>query len=173
MCIHGQLALGIQGPLVPGPVPIEFYAVAIGVIQVDGLRDAMVRGAGKGVFLIYQSADDGGKIFSFRVKDGGMKETGRLVGGRRLALAQPGIQPDMMVIAAGRDKGGILAILGDQLKAQEAAIEIHGALQITYFQMHMTDARLRGYFVGTVHIDPKNNQLGRQLKAKNGTGSPG
>ena len=57
-----------------------------------------------------------------RIEDRGVIEAGGAGRGRRAAVAFPGVEAEMMVIAAGRDEGGA-GPAGGQLEAQHAAIE--------------------------------------------------
>ena len=68
---------------------------------------------------------------------------------RRHAFAVPGIQTDVMMITAGGNKSRLITIFHHQLKTQQAAIKIERALQVGNFEMHMTNACLRGN--GIIH----------------------
>ena len=59
---------------------------------------------------------------------------------RRTAPAFPGVETDVMMIAAGGDKRRLAAEPLDQLKAEHAAIKRQRPVEIGYFQMHMADA---------------------------------
>ena len=45
----------------------------------------------------------------------------------------------MVVVAAGRDEGGLAAVALGQLESEHAAIECQRALQIGHLQMDMAD----------------------------------
>ena len=74
-----------------------------------------------------------------RVVDGEVIETGATEGRRRAALALPGVEPDVVVIATGGEKGGLVAEAGDQIEAERVAIERHGPVQVGHFEMDMPD----------------------------------
>ncbi len=59
---------------------------------------------------------------------------------RRTAAALPGIEPDVMMIAAGGDEGRLLRQALRQLETQHAAIEAERAIEIGHFEMDMADA---------------------------------
>src|SRR5688572_30415243 len=75
-----------------------------------------------------------GEIGAGRIEDGEMVETGGAGRWRPTARAFPGIEADMVMIAAGRDEGGLIAHFLDKLEAEHAAIEIEGALDIATFR---------------------------------------
>src|SRR5580704_7238110 len=57
---------------------------------------------------------------------------------RRAAAALPGVEPDMVVVAAGRDEGGA-GPAGGQREAEHAAIEIERPLQVGDFEVDVAD----------------------------------
>src|SRR5258706_10448481 len=59
-----------------------------------------------------------------------MVEPGRARGRRRATLALPGIEPDVMVVATGRDERRPPAIPLDELEAQHAAVEGQRAVEV-------------------------------------------
>ena len=58
---------------------------------------------------------------------------------RRAALALPRIEPDVVVIAARGDKSRVRAIPLCKLESEHTAIEVEGALEISYFEMYVAD----------------------------------
>src|SRR5580704_16542573 len=66
------------------------------------------------------------------VKPGGARRR------RRAAAALPGVEPDMVVVAAGRDEGGA-GPAGGQREAEHAAIEIERALEVGDLEVDMAD----------------------------------
>ena len=68
-----------------------------------------------------------------------MKEAGRSGTRWVAAAALPGVQPDMMMIAAGRDEGGIAAVALHQLETKHAAIEAEGPIKVGDLEMNMSD----------------------------------
>jgi len=137
--VHGEFSLFVLWPLIPGPVPIQFDPIAIGIVQVQRFGNAMVAGAGEGIFCIDEPLKSYGQVFSFGVKYGGVKESRRLLRGRWLAFAVPCIEPYVMVIAAGRDKGGFRAIADHELESKQSAIKVHRSLKIADLKMYMSN----------------------------------
>src|SRR6185369_12955644 len=99
------------------------------------------------------------------VEDRRMIEAGGA--GRRwvAAFALPGVEPDVVVIAASRDEGSAWPA-GGHGEAEHAAIEVERPLQIGHLQVHMADAhpgvdgrkgqlllrRFLGHFAGFRHV---------------------
>jgi uncharacterized protein YwlG (UPF0340 family) len=67
-----------------------------------------------------------------------MVKAGGALRRRRAAQAFPGVEAEMVVVAAGRDEGGTGAG-GRDLKTQHAAIEIERPLQIGDLQVDMAN----------------------------------
>ena len=63
---------------------------------------------------------------------------------RRAALAFPGIQADVVMIAAGRDEGRLVAAPLHQFKAEHAAIKAERTLEIGDLEVDVADARAGG-----------------------------
>src|SRR5262249_39115920 len=74
-----------------------------------------------------------------RIEDRGVIEAGRARRRRMAALALPGVEPDVVVIAAGRDEGGVGAPALLQLEAEHVAEEAERALEIGDLEMNMPD----------------------------------
>src|SRR4051794_30053794 len=55
------------------------------------------------------------------------------------APALPGVEADVVVVAAGRDEGGLGAIALHQREAEHAAIEIEGALDVGDLEVDVAD----------------------------------
>src|ERR1051326_7931428 len=128
-------------PLGLRPVAVEFDAVLVGIAQIERLADAVVAGA--------VELDAGGQHAMQRIgqrgtvgiEDSGVKQAGRA--GRRwmAALAFPGIEPDVVMIAAGGNESRLIAVALHDLKAEYAAIKAERAVEISDLQMNMPDTR--------------------------------
>jgi len=144
MGVHGEVSLFVLWPLIPGSVPVQLDPIAIGIVQVQRFGNAMVAGAGERIFCIDEPLKRDGQVFSFGVKYRGVKESRRLPGGRWLAFAIPCIEPYVMMIAAGRDKGGFRAIADHELESKQPAIKVHRSLQVADLEMYMSNPCSRG-----------------------------
>src|SRR5438128_11960324 len=76
-----------------------------------------------------------------RVEDRGMEEASGPRWRRMAALALPGIETDVVMIAAGRNKCRARAHTLRQLEAEHAAIEAERAVEVGDLQVHMPDPR--------------------------------
>lgn len=47
-------------------------------------------------------------------------------------FAKPGIQPNVMMVPASRDKSSVFSVGGDQFKSQQTAVEVKGTLKVRY-----------------------------------------
>src|ERR1700686_1618221 len=101
---HRKRAIRLARPLFLWPVPIELDAVLVGVAQIQRLADAVIAGA----IELNAGADHAmqgiGQCRPRRIENCGVKQARRSRWRRMAAFAFPGIEPDMMMIAAGRDE---------------------------------------------------------------------
>ena len=72
-----------------------------------------------------------------------MVKAGCARGGRLPAGTFPGVEPDVMMVAAGLQEGCLGAETLGQLKPQHATVKIKRALQVGNLQVNMTDAHRR------------------------------
>src|SRR5262245_9381470 len=98
----------------------------------------MVARAFKRDFCDDKPAQGVGEEFAGRVKNGRMVKPGGPGPGRRSAPALPGIEAEVMMIAAGRYKGRTWPACGER-KSQYPAVEIERLLQIGNLQVDMAD----------------------------------
>src|SRR5687767_1777668 len=99
--MHGECAVGIFRPLVLRTVPIELDAVLVRIAQIERLADAVI---GRAVELDAgrdKAAQSIRERSPRRIEDRGVIEPGRAARGRRAALALPGVERDVVVIAPG------------------------------------------------------------------------
>src|SRR6266566_2485360 len=154
---HVELAVRRARPKLLRPVAIELDPVLVGIAQRERLAHAMVgsaveRNAGRN-----ETAERVRQRGARRIEDREMIEPGGPGRRRRSAQTLPGVERDVMMIAAGRDEGGAGSPLGE-LEAQHAAIEFQRPLEIGDFEMHVADPdpaidRPRGQgFAGFRHL---------------------
>src|SRR5665213_276343 len=103
---HLQPAVGAFRPLILRSVPIKLHAVVVRVAQIKCLGNAVVAGALERYLGHDQPPQRIGQKPPVRVKNGSMVKTGGPRGGRRATFALPGIESDMVMVAAGRDEDG-------------------------------------------------------------------
>ena len=107
---HGERAVGIPRPFLLRPVPVELDAVLVRIAEIERFADAVVARAVELDAGLDQPAERIGERGARRVEDGDVVEPGRAGGRRRAAFALPGVQADVVMIAAGRDEGGARAV---------------------------------------------------------------
>src|SRR6266516_6424111 len=91
--------------------------------------------------MIEQAFECGGQIFARRIVDGEVVQASCARGGRLPVLALPGVEADVVVIAACGEEGGAPQI-EEQVEAQVVAIETDCALQIGDLEVNVSDAGL-------------------------------
>ena len=102
--VHLERAVRFSRPL-SSAVPIELDAVLVGIAQIERLADAVVAGAVERDAGGDQPPQRVGERGPGRIEDRGVEEAGGAGRRRMAALALPGVEADMVVIAAGRDEG--------------------------------------------------------------------
>ena len=136
---HRHAALRVERPLLAGTVAVELDAVAVGVVQVDRLADAMVRRARELDPCVDEPPERVGKLLAVGIADGGVVEPGRAGRGRTAAAALPGIQADVVVVVAGGDERGLIAHPLLQLEAEHADVEAERTLDVGHLQANVAD----------------------------------
>src|SRR5260370_26455178 len=91
--------------------------------EIERLGDPVIARAVQRDSSREQSFQGGGQRSSRGVKDRQMVETGAAARRRRTATALPGIEADMVVIAAGRNEGCLAATALGQRESEHAAVE--------------------------------------------------
>ena len=137
---HGEVAVGVSGPLGFGAVPVEFDAVVVGVVEVESFADAVVGCAVQGDVGGEEATEHIGEGGAGGVEDGEVVEAGGS-GRRRLAAERlPGVEADVVVVAAGGEEGrGVAEALRD-LEAEDAVVEGEGAVEVGDAEMDVAHA---------------------------------
>src|SRR5580704_11246787 len=138
--VHGEIAFDVVGPEVARAIPVEFDAVVVGVAEIDGFANAVVGGAFEGNFCGEDAAKGGGEFRARGVDDGGVVEAGGARWRRVAGETFPGVQADVMVIAAGGEERGGVAHALHNLQAEHAGVELDGALEVADLEVDVADA---------------------------------
>src|SRR5438132_723450 len=93
-----------MGPLVAGTIPIELQPVLIRIAKIERFTHAMVRRPVERDSGADQPSQRVGKRRARRIADRDVVKTGSARRWWRPAEAFPGVQSNMVVIAAGRDE---------------------------------------------------------------------
>lgn len=140
--VHGEVAAGVSGPLALGAIPVELYAVEVGVVEVECLADTMVGGSVKGYVGGEEAVQSVGECCACGVEDGEVVEAGGSGRWRRAAEGLPGVEADVMVVVTGGEEGcGVADALGD-FEAEDTLVEGEGAVEVGYAEMDVADAGL-------------------------------
>ncbi len=99
---HREIPIGRARPFRPGTVPIQLDAVLIGIAKVDSLAHSVVARSLERDSGIHTTTQRIGQSRSRRIKNGQMVKPRGPCGRRGATKAFPCIEPDVMVITAGR-----------------------------------------------------------------------
>ncbi len=151
--VHGEVAGGVGRPLVAGAVPVELDTVEVGVVEVEGFADAVVGGTVEWTIGGNEAAEGVGQCGAGGVEDGEVIKAGGARCGRLAAQRFPGIEADVMVVAArGEESRGVTEALGE-FEAKDAIVEGEGAVKIGNAKVNVADGCLGmdGGSYGCIH----------------------
>jgi len=126
-------------PLLAGAVAVELDPVAIGVIHIDRLADAVVGCAAERDARLREPPQRIGERAPVGVADRDVKEAGAPHRGRRCSFRVPGIEADVVVVTTGGDESGVVTDPLLQLEAEHAAVEVQRPVELGHFEMHVAD----------------------------------
>ena len=133
--VHGEVAAGVFGPLAFGAIPVELDTVVVGIVEVEGLADAVVGGSVEGDVGGEEAVQSVGQCCAGGIEDGEVVEAGGSGRWRRAAEALPGVEADVVVVVTcGEECGRVADVLGD-LEAENAVVEGEGAVEVGYAEM--------------------------------------
>src|SRR5262249_1436568 len=116
-------------------------AVLVGVAQVKCLAHAMVAGAVERDTGRRDAVERIGKRRPGWIQDRRVEQSGGAGRRRTATLAFPGVETDVVGVAAGRYECGARSETLLEFKAKHVAIEAERAIEIGDFQMYMPDPR--------------------------------
>jgi hypothetical protein len=97
--------------------------------------------------MIAYALDGLGQLESVGVEDGEVVEAGVPRWRGRTPLAFPGVQGDVVMVAASRQPDSLdtdlLGAVENDVEAQDVAVKVCGSLEVSDFQMHVADTDLR------------------------------
>jgi hypothetical protein len=127
---YGEIALRGARPFGFGAVPVELDAIAVGVAKIECLADAVIGSAFEPNVGVDQAAKGVGEFGACGIDDREVIEAGGAGRGRGAAMALPGIEADVVMVAAcGEERGGVADALRD-LEAEDVAIEGECAIEV-------------------------------------------
>jgi hypothetical protein len=105
-CVHDEFAGRRSGPFGFWAIPVELYSVLVGVAEVEGLAYAVVGGSVERNFVLHEGLEGSAEVGSRGVDDGEVVEASRVRWRRNAVATLPGVEADVVMIAAGGDEGG-------------------------------------------------------------------
>src|SRR5690606_6759179 len=145
----------------PRAIPIKFDTISVGIVEEERFGNTVVGRTCERISDVDQSFEYTSQVFSFRIQNRGVEQSGRCASCGRLAFAEPRVESDVVMIPSSRYKRRLRTVHLHQLEAEDAAVEIKRTLKVGDFQVDMADSRSRWYFViahgeicckGTEHI---------------------
>ena len=130
-------------PVLARAIPVELDAVPVRVAEVERLADAVVGRAVEADPGVEQPAQRVGERLAGRVADRGVEEPGRPRRRRRAALALPGVEPDVVVVAAGAQEDRLVAVAHRLLEAEHVAPEAERAVEVGDLEVDVADVHAR------------------------------
>jgi hypothetical protein len=145
---HAELALRGARPFGFGAIPVKLDAVAVGVAKIECLADAVVGGAFEWNVAADKAAEGVGELGARRIHDGEVIEAGGAGRGRGAAMALPGVETDVVMIATRGEEGGGVADSLRDFKAENVAIEGKCAIEVSDLEV---DVAYSGLWVDGGH----------------------
>lgn len=133
------LAAGKTWPLLARAIAIELEAIAVGIVEVESLADAVVRGTAEHDAGVGETPQRIGERTAVWIANRNVKETCAARRWGWCVLRVPSVEADVMVVATSRDEGGLIANPLLQLEAQGVAVERERPIQIGYLQVNVAD----------------------------------
>src|SRR5688572_1851153 len=112
-------------------------------MQVNRLADAVIRSAFDLHAVIEKALERGGEFSASRVKDREMIQASAAWWRLRSVFAGPGVESDMMVIAARGKEHSAVAVALRNRKAEDVTIETDGAFEVRHREVNVTDSHFR------------------------------
>src|SRR5207244_10018861 len=110
---------------------------------VDRVADAVVGRPGQGPSVVDDALHRLREGLAARIQDGVVVETGGAGRRRAAPFALPGVEADVVVVAAGADEGGLVLPTAHDLEAENPAVEVQRPLDVGDLEVYVADPHLR------------------------------
>jgi hypothetical protein len=140
---HLQATFCIARPQLGRAIAIQLDPIPVRVVEVDRFAHPVVGSAGQRHARVDTAPHSVGEAAAIRVQDRVVVEAGAARGWRRPAGALPGVETDVVVVAAGREECRLTAEPLLQLEPEHIAVERERSVQVGNLEMHVADADLR------------------------------
>jgi len=111
-------------------------------VEVEGFADAVVGSAVEGDVGGEEAAEGVGQGCARGIEDGEVIEAGGAGWGRLAAEGLPGVEADVVVVAAGGEEGRGVAHAQRDVEAEDAVIEGEGAVEVGDAEVNVAHAGL-------------------------------
>lgn len=128
-------------------VPIKFHPVLIRITQVQGLAHSMVCDTLERDLVLHQTGISTSQVPPLRVQNRKVVETATANRCRRTLCTLPGVEPDVVMVSTGGEKGGRASETLRNGETKYVAIEVDGSIKVRNLEMNMTDTRLCWQYV--------------------------
>ena len=136
---HFEDVIFVEVPFFFGSVPVKLDTVAVGVIHVNGLANAVVSGAVELVAVCVDAVDGLAEGGASGVDKGDVEETGVARRWGRAVLALPGIEAEVVVIVVKRQEDGLVTVFGNHAHADNLGVEFGGTGDVGDFEVAVAD----------------------------------
>jgi len=140
--VHGEIAHGIARPEFLRFVTVKLDSILIGIAKIKRFTDAVIGSSVERNLSREESMQSCGEGGAIGIEDSGVVQTGGARRRRSTAETLPGVDGDVMMIAAGGKKGGAGTKALHQLQAEHAAVKVESAFDVCDFEVHMANADL-------------------------------
>jgi hypothetical protein len=141
--VHRDLPVLGARPLLTWAVAVELDPISIRVAQVDRLADSVIGCTTDRDARIPEAAERIAQRRSIRIADRNVVEARRPRWRRGAAAALPGVDAEMMVIAAGAEERRLVADAQDEVEPEHVAVEAERPVDVRDFQMDVPDVDAR------------------------------
>src|SRR2546428_5413408 len=137
--MHDERAVRCARPGACGTVAVELHSVAVRIAQIDRLAYAVVGGPCEGDAVPEHAPRGRPKGLAVGVQNREVVQPGRPRGGSRRAAPRPGVEPDVVVVAARRQEHRLPTVASRHLETQDVAIERERALEVRNGEVDVPD----------------------------------
>ncbi len=136
---HLHRAVRFARPSSARPIPVQLDAIAVGVAQIQRFTDTVIARAFERHAGLTEPSERIAERRAVRIPDRKVIQAGRAGRRRASALAFPGVETDVVVIAASAEKYRRLPHALGHFETEDAGVKRHGTLEVGDFQVNVTD----------------------------------
>jgi len=131
----------------------------------------VVGGAFEGDVVVEEALEGIGECGAGGIEDRQVIEAGGSGRGRGAGLAFPGVEADVVVVTAGGDEGGLVAVALGELEAEDVDVEVESAFEVGDFEVDVADASVgvdggRGGHMDLIERGQKKSKIKSRIKIR-------